>query len=141
MIKTIAKTFSELFVKYRTGIIHFLKFNFVGIINTGITVLVYNILLFFKIDSPVAYPIAYAVGLVNSFLMNKLWTFGKKQKFNLWETVKFAIVNLVALGGGQLFILANKNYSWMSPVIAQLVTLLYSIPCNFIGAKYWAFKD
>jgi putative flippase GtrA len=135
------KIFGEIFGKYRHGIIHFVKFNFVGILNTGITVIVYNILLFFKVDELFAYPIAYVVGLVNSFIMNKLWTFGKRQSFSIWETVKFTIVNLIAFGGGQLFLYFNKTYFLLSPVIAQLLTLIFSIPCNYIGAKYWVFKE
>jgi putative flippase GtrA len=133
--------FSAIFAKYKTGIIHFLKFNFVGLINTGLTIAVYNILLVLKVDSAIAYPAGYASGLINSFILNKLWTFAKKQSFSIREVIKFTIVNLVAFGGGQLFILLNKNYAFMHPTFAQLVTLVFSIPVNYIGAKYWAFKD
>jgi putative flippase GtrA len=162
------------FEKYKQGFIHFIKFNFVGIANTGITVVVYNILLFFKVSELVAYPIGYAVGLVNSYIMNKFWTFGdyklferrtketdrkesKKQKktaasgmsiaafwenhkTSIWEACKFAIVNLLAFGGGQIFLWINKSHIGINPTAAQLLTLLYSIPTNFVGAKYWAFR-
>ncbi len=127
--------------KYRQGLVHFVKFNFVGIFNTGLTVVIYNILVYLGMDELVAYPIGYVVGLVNSFIMNKLWTFEKRKSFQLEEAVKFTIVNLIAMGGGQLFLYINKAYIGIDPRVAQLLTLIYSIPVNFIGSKFWAFKD
>jgi putative flippase GtrA len=132
---------NELFAKYGKGITHFLKFNLVGLVNTGITILVYNVLLLLKINQVVAYPISYFSGLLNSYLMNKFWTFGNKKSFHPAEAGKFIIVNLIAYGGGQLFLYFNEHYFHMSPSIGQLLTLIYSIPVNFVGSKYWVFSD
>jgi putative flippase GtrA len=131
----------ELFIKYKKGITHFIKFNLVGLVNTGITILVYNLLLLLKINQVIVFPISYFSGVLNSYLMNKFWTFGNKKSFQLKEAGKFIIVNLIAYGGGQLFIYFNENNFHLWPPFAQLLTLIYSIPVNFIGSKYWVFKD
>jgi putative flippase GtrA len=140
--KAMKTIFSKTFYKYRKGIFHFLKFNFVGILNTGITFVIFIVLnKLFRVDPLIAEPIGYSIGLVNSFIMNKLWTFGKKHSFSVWEVIKFTIVNFIAFGGTWRFLYLNKTYTLTDPVIVKGLSLLFSIPCNYIGAKYWVFKD
>jgi putative flippase GtrA len=134
--------FEQLLVRYRQGIVHFIKFNFVGILNTGITLAVFALLTrFFGVDPLIAEPIGYSLGLVNSFIMNKLWTFAKKHSFSFWEAFTFTIVNLIAFGGTWLFLYLNKTFFHADSLLVKLSSLLYSIPCNFIGSKYVVFRD
>lgn len=120
----------------------FIKFNLVGLVNTGITFGVsLGITYIFHIHEVITYPIGYVCGLINSFIMNKFWTFGKKHHFGIWEIVKFVIVNMVALGGSEVIIKVSSDVLKFAPVWGVLLALCFSIPTNYLGFKYWVFKD
>jgi putative flippase GtrA len=131
----------EVFEKYRKGIIQFIKFNFVGIINTVITFIVFYILhKLFNIHELIAEPIGYVCGLINSFILNKIWTFGKKYYFSPIEMIKFIMVNAVAEGGTLAIIAFAKNILHVDPLWGKIVSYFFSVPVNYLGFKYWVFK-
>ena len=120
----------------------FIKFNLVGLVNTGITFAVFFLLnKYIHIDKLIAEPIGYCLGLINSFIMNKLWTFGKKHKFHLLEVIKFVIVNSIALGGTLLILMAAEDYLNIDVLWGKLLGYCFSIPVNYLGFKFWVFKD
>jgi putative flippase GtrA len=131
----------EIFEKYRKGIIQFIKFNFVGIINTVITFIIFTLLnKLFGVDKFIAEPVGYVCGLINSFILNKIWTFGKKHSFHLLETVKFIIVNAFSLGGTLFILYAAEDLLHIDVIWGKLIAYFYSIPFNYLGFKYWVFK-
>ena len=77
-------------------------------------------------------------GATVAFLINKYWTFEKKERsFN--EIIKFAILYLVTLG---LNVLTNHIVLDISNIVilAFLVATGVSTVLNFIGQKWWVFK-
>lgn len=132
----------DLLKKYQKGIIQFIKFNLVGIVNTIITFIVFAFLnKLFQIDKLIAEPIGYACGLINSYIMNKLWTFGKKHHFHTLEVIKFVIVNGIALGGTLLILMAAEDYLKIDVLWGKLLGYCFSIPVNYLGFKYWVFRE
>jgi putative flippase GtrA len=120
----------------------FIKFNLVGLVNTAITFTVsFGLIHLFGMHELITYPIGYICGLINSFIMNKFWTFGKKHHFGIMEIIKFIIVNMIALGGSELIIKFAGDVLTLAPVWGILLGLSFSIPANYIGFKYWVFKD
>ena len=133
----------ELFNKYRITIIQFVKFNFVGIVNTlldyGIMALMHSV---FNVHEFIAKPISYTCGIVNSFIMNKLWTFKKKQQsFKGLELAKFIFVNLVSLGAAMLVIELLKRYLNINPSIGNIMVTPVTYVINFFLYKFWVFKS
>jgi putative flippase GtrA len=134
----------------------FSKFIIVGGINTVIDFLVLNILIsvtgitsgaeLFILNS-----ISFSIAVVNSYFMNKYWTFQDKTQTKK-EPVKFSqflavsLVGIVINGGVLSLITAYVAipFVFITPVmwanIAKLFATGISLIWNFIGYKFFVFK-
>lgn len=104
-----------------------LRFALVGGLNTLVDVLILNGQLWlFPTSSTftlLAYSVlAYSIGAVNSFLLNKYWTFGQGQKTTRKELLRFAVTTL----GGIV---------WSSLILWLASDLLHPL---IINATVWA---
>ncbi|MEH7199359.1 GtrA family protein, partial [Priestia megaterium] len=55
--------------------IKFLKFGFVGIMNTLLTIISYLALIHFDMNYILANVLSYFIGVINSYYWNKSWVF------------------------------------------------------------------
>jgi putative flippase GtrA len=120
----------------------FIRFAIVGVINTLVTILV-NMLCnnVFNIHYQKSWVIAYAAGVANSYIMNKLWTFESKgEKETTTEMIQFVVVNLVSLAATSLGLKYFVDYMGINKNIAQLPTIVISQFINYFGYKLWVFK-
>ena len=82
--------------KSYTFIKQFFKFIIVGIINTLLTFLTFKILTdILFINDSISNILSYIIGLINSFILNKLWTF-KSKIISLKEFIYFIIIFLIS---------------------------------------------
>jgi putative flippase GtrA len=139
--------------EYRQSIVQFLRFAFVGGINTLIDLGVLNILMviFGNVTSGryiVFKTISFLCAVVNSFFMNKYFTFKEKDKATAKETYRFAIVTVigflinVGIPSG-LFTLLNGNVALKESLLANicaLIGVIISMLFNFVGYKFFVFK-
>jgi putative flippase GtrA len=82
--------------------------------------------------------IAYLTGMVNSFVLNKYWTF--RSKGNTTEqAIKFIVVNLVTLGLStfSVYVLVDRLAYPQYPVWLTVTGTLLAL--NYAGSRYWAF--
>lgn len=117
----------------------FIKFGLVGIINTLITIVVFNILNFIGVNYLLANSIGYIAGMANSYIWNNKWVFKSNSK-DISTLGKFIIVNLVVLliNNGILLLLVEKLA--VNKIIAQGVALVITTVLNFLGNKLWTFN-
>jgi putative flippase GtrA len=118
-----------------------IKYGAVGLINTLITWLVIAIMMnLLGISYTVSNAAGYAAGFLNSFIMNKLWTFKANQVSTVKQFIKFTAVfavcyliqfGLVVLMVEQLGI--EKN-------ISQLVGMVFYTMIGFLLNKLFTFK-
>ena len=102
-----------------------------------------EVLLRFNIDSidgAFANTIGYMAGMVNSFTLNKLWTFEAKGR-TASQIHRFFVLNILGLVLSTLIMfvfvdLLNASYLVVWPVTIGLVMII-----NFIGNKYWTFSE
>lgn len=128
----------ELLVKYKS----FIRFAIVGVINTIVTILV-NMLCnnVFNIHYQISWVIAYAAGVTNSYIMNKLWTFESKGgNKTTTEMLQFVAVNLVSLAATSLGLKYFVDNMGINKNLAQLPTIVISQFINYFGYKLWVFK-
>src|SRR5579875_1742630 len=128
-----------------------LRFALVGGLNTVVDLLILNGLLWlFPTSSTVmllAYSaFAFSIGAINSFLFNKYWTFGQRQKTTRKELLRFAATTscgivwssiILWLAGNLLHSVLVNAVLWAnaSKVIAIGGTALIS----YLGMRLWVF--
>lgn len=129
----------QLYKKYKSII----KFGIVGCINTGVDFFTFTLLLsIFGIDKLVCQVGGYSMGVINSFVLNKLWTFNdKKEKVNpIVQFAKFVITNIISLGISLvgLNILSNKLY--INVYVSKVIVTLFLQVFNYVVYKLFIFK-
>lgn len=120
-------------------IIQFIKFGMVGIINTLITVVSFNVLVFINMNYLIANCIAYFLGVINSYLLNSKFVFHETR--NKDNMVKFLIVNILVLGFNSLILYVGVNDLHINVSISQIISMILGTFLNFILNKVWVFKS
>lgn len=149
----------SLFGKYKKSILHFIKFAAVGLVNLGVD---YGILT--VLHGVVGIPIvpsnivSYSCGVINSFFLNRYWTFkihlkffseyklksGAEFRFLSPPFMKFIFVNLLSLGVNTLtmYILVDLyGLTIYSNLVAKLIATFFSFIVNFAGSKFLVFNE
>jgi putative flippase GtrA len=140
--------------KLKSLIGQFAKFVVVGVLNTGVDFLVLNLeMIFTHITSGPAMfiqnSISFGVATINSYMLNKYWTFGDKSKEDAGKKFsQFLAVSIVGLiiNGGIVYLITTNIHPMfgVSPKlwanIAKLVATGVSLIWNFIGYKFFVFK-
>lgn len=116
-----------------------LRFLFVGGINTAVGYGAYALCVFFGLHYSFAQLISAIIGIVNSYVWNKYFTFRKKGKSAI-EIVRFIAVYAVsyAVNLGLLFVLIDKLN--MSEYLAGVFGLIVITLISYIGHNKFSFK-
>lgn len=125
----------ELFKKYK----QFIQFCLVGASNTIITMAVYALLLKINVPYYIASPVGYICGVINGYLWTSKVVFKKKKSID--NAMKFIVVNLITLG-----VNTGLMWVWVSQLeiqkhLAQVITILFTMPLNFILNKIWTYRS
>ena len=122
------------------GVIRFIKFGMVGVINTLVNWIIFFILNALGMYYILANIIAYILGTVNSYLWNTLWVFKYKDKASTETTIKFIILNLIGLGlnTGILYVLVDLCN--LNKFIGLVITSAIVMIINYIVNKLWVFS-
>ncbi len=133
----------------------FSKFIIVGGVNTGIDVVILRILVGVTGivgggGIVVLNAISFSVAVVNSYFMNKLWTFEDKTRTEKepFKFSQFFIVSLIgiSINSGVVYVITTftqpilgiSEANWV--VVAKLFATGFSLVWNFIGYKLFVFK-
>ncbi|MFR3906992.1 MAG: GtrA family protein, partial [Christensenellales bacterium] len=82
----------------KDGIVQLVKYNIVGVINTLVDFLVYQLLTYLGMKYAIAQCISYSCGILNSYFFNSRWTFKRDSGRSKKEFIYFVAVNLVSMG-------------------------------------------
>lgn len=119
--------------------LQFIKFSLVGVSNTSISLICYTIIVKLGLYYIIANVLAYGVGMVNSFILNKRWVF--KSKNSVGSTaIKFTLVNLGALSASTFLLYLCVSIIGLNKILAQVVVTFLVLIINFSANKIWAFK-
>jgi putative flippase GtrA len=124
----------------KASMVQFIKFAIVGVLNSAIQYLVF--LFLYSLGGTqylLASIIGYVAGMINSYILNRKWTFGSRNQQLLTELGRFVAVNLISLGVnlGLLYLLVSTGV--MVPQWAQVVAIAGSTLVNFVLNKIWTF--
>src|SRR5437773_7437604 len=130
-----------------------IRFGLVGGLNTLVDVLILNmLLLLFPSNSTrmilIFSAIAYSLGGVNSFLLNKYWTFGYRQRTTWREVVRFIVTTLCGIGWSSiiLWLASNALHSILiNPTIwanaSKVIAISGTALISYLGMSLWVFVN
>jgi putative flippase GtrA len=128
-----------------------LRFSLVGSMNTVVDLLVLNtlLLLFPTTNSFVLLSfnaLAYTMGAVNSFFLNKYWTFGYRHSMTRSELLRFTTTTLfgIALSSSIIWLASNVLHSFLlNPTIWANVSKIFAVICtsliSYLALSFWVF--
>jgi len=134
--------------RLKRNVTQFVKFAVVGGLGTIVNLVVLKATLFawdqFAASTPFvveafASGLAFAVAVVNNYLLNRWWTFRSTGTMST-EFLKFLIVSLSGLVLNELAFYVFRAQLEVSVLISQMLAILCVLPFNFIANKLWSFR-
>lgn len=121
----------------------FLKFALTGTIGTLIHIsLLYILTEYFSIYYIISSVIAFMIGNLTVFYINKTWTFNEDIKHKtINRYFKYFTISIIALILNISLLYAFTEYLKFYYIFSQLLATCFSLWVNFIGNKVWTFKD
>src|SRR5438477_13025096 len=122
-------------------LVQFVKFGIVGVSNTLLTFAVYTLLLkVFGVWYLAASAIGFAVGTINSFLLNRRWTF-RGHVGDALTPVRWMIVQCTGLGInlGLLYLFAHN--ARLDKLLAQVLATAVVTVSTFAANRAWTFRS
>jgi putative flippase GtrA len=131
----------------------FLKFAVVGVANTAITFLVFNLATrLLGMPAAGANAVGWIAGFANSFVWNSAWTFADRPGLARRRVLlRFAVCNLLALGVSTAVVVGLQAAAAGGGVAAalpraaelnliELAAIAGSLSVNYIVSSRWAFR-
>ena len=145
----IDKIFPRMPEEKKLTILQFIKFGIVGLSNTILSYVLYLLVLFILkpynlfFDAYIASIVSFVLSVLWSFVWNNRFVFkSEKGERNIFK----ALIKTYISYGFTGFLLANALlYLWINVLkipkeVAPLISLIITVPTNFILNKFWAFK-
>lgn len=119
----------------------FARFCVTGITNTAVDFGVFFVLAHLVGANVYASQfVAYSTATVNSYLINRKWTFQQEGLFKGREFARFVIVNSCSLGLSLICLRLFYGYLHLPKMVAKVLTAGFTTPVNYLGSRLWAFK-
>ena len=120
------------------------KFLMVGVTNTFWDYALYIIftrgLLGFSLHFLAAQFLAFVGSVLNSYFLNKRWTFRNTDPRHRVQLGKFFLVNIVTLGLYELLLFLLVDRLEMYDLFAKALVIIPVTLWNFFANKYWTFR-
>lgn len=138
----------------KLSLTQFCKFAIVGVINTLVDFTVLNFLIWlFKIYSGwqilFLNSISFACAVINSYFLNRYWTFSEEKEKVFFKFVNFFLISLIGvlINSGIVYlgtIFLNPGFDFSAVIwinIVKFFAVAVSLIWNFIGYKIFVFKN
>lgn len=117
-----------------------LRFGMVGLINTAIGLTsIYAVIFFFNAGPAVANAIGYAIGLVVSFILNRLWTFGDSRSI-VKVLPLYILVAVISYLLNLSVVLLGTHHFGVGPYLVQFFGIGVYTVAMFLGCRWFVFQ-
>ena len=126
-----------------TDVGQFVRFSLVGVSNTLVFYAAYLGVLWLGFSFVAAATVGTVIGIVNSYVLNKIFTFrsGKKSSGKLLgEKIRFVTVYVAQYFVNIAVISVCVNIFGIRPELAGLPSIGIAVIVSFFGHKYWTFR-
>jgi putative flippase GtrA len=121
-------------------LLQFVKFGIVGISNTLLTFAVYTLLLkVFGVWYLAASAIGFVVGTINSFLLNRRWTF-RDHVGDAYTPVRWTVVQCCGLGINEGLLYVFVHQAQLDKLLAQAFATAVVTVSTFFANRAWTFR-
>ena len=136
---------------WKRWFVQLVRFGLVGGINTTLDLLIFNSLFWLFPTSNLFISlmfntIAYSVGAINSFFLNKYWTFEHRHNITGKEVSRFVVTTLLGVGCNNLLLWCANVL--ISPLIAnsllwvnasKVMAIAGTVFISYLGMRLWVF--
>ena len=120
----------------------FIKFGITGVMNTLVDFVVYSLLTFgLSVNLYLAQVVGYSCGMVNSYVVNRRWTFQTRNRFFGREMLWFIGVNLCVLGVSVLSMWVLTTQMGFGTILSKLCTTALTMVLGFILNRLLVFRS
>jgi putative flippase GtrA len=118
----------------------FVKYGVVGASNTVLTFVTYTVLeKLVGINYLIALPLGYGVGSLNSYILNRHWTFRARDIAHTTAGTRFAIVQGVAIAANELLLYVFVHHLGIDKIAAQAILTVPVLAVTFFANRWWTF--
>ena len=114
------------------------RFGLVGCTNTALSWCAYALLLAAGMDALFASGVAWTLGAVNSYALNRRWTFRSRGR-HAPELVRFAAVQCAGLAVDVVLLAALTRDAGVHELVAQALVYPATTLATFALSRQWAF--
>ncbi len=82
---------------------------------------------------------AFAVAVMNNFMLNRHWTFEATAGHAGFQAARFFTVSLAALGINLVLLAVLVDIAGAPDLPSQAIAVAVAMPFNFVGNKLWTF--
>lgn len=117
----------------------FIKFGLTGVMNTLVDYMVFLVLSYLSIDVYLSQAISYTCGMINSYIVNRSWTFKSKNNFFSVQMLRFVVVNLslLLISLGVLWLGSQLGYG---KLVSKLCATAVTLGVGFVVNRLWVFN-
>lgn len=120
--------------------LEFIRFCLVGAVNTGVDFTVFTVLSNLGVLLLVAQCVSYTCGVLNSFLLNRTWTFrGRGQSSG--QLIRFLALNIGTLTITYGLLVYFRYHLVWPLLVCKLFATGASLGINYVGSRLWIFRQ
>jgi putative flippase GtrA len=128
------------FVKKRKILHQFIKYSIVGVSNALIGFgTMFLLLNYFKVNYIISNTTGYILGLINSFIWNKRWTFQSGNHYSK-EIFRFLVVFIVSYLSNLVFLIVLVEIFDLNQNISFILSSMIYIAVGFTANRIWTFS-
>ncbi|WP_211747189.1 GtrA family protein [Paenibacillus sp. Marseille-Q4541] len=119
----------------------FFRFSLVGMLNTAVDLGVFFLLSLSSLSVVPAQVVSYVVGMLNSYLWNRRWTFASTQHRSFGELIRFISLSIITLMISVGTLHVAYYYFGIPLFTSKLLATLCSVLVNYVGSALWVFEQ
>ena len=117
----------------------FVKYGVVGASNTILTFVVYSVCVTIGVHYLLALVLGYGIGSLNSYFLNRHWTFRARDIAHTTAGTRFAIVQVCAIGVNLVMLYVFVHHIGVGKIPSQAILTLPVLAITFFINRYWSF--
>jgi len=117
----------------------FVKYGVVGASNTALTVAAYSVGVWIGVPYLVALLVGYIPGGLNSYLLNRHWTFRAGHLSHAHSGTRFPIVQVGAILANELALYVLVHDAHVEKIAAQAILTVPVVVVTFFINRVWTF--